>query len=85
MERGWWSDGKIKLLTKFRAQSKRSPDEEGEYMAFEQLMAEAAVKKSKEEEKKERKAKEEAAAKAKKEAATAHKPEPSASATSTHA
>lgn len=35
-----------------RAQAKRSPEEEGDYMAFEQLVAEAAMKKEKESRKK---------------------------------
>ena len=38
-------------------QAKRDPEEEGDFMAFEQLMAEAAVKKDKKEAKKEEKAK----------------------------
>jgi hypothetical protein len=33
-------------------QAKRSPDEEGDYMAFEQLVAEAAMKKDKKESRK---------------------------------
>lgn len=33
-------------------QAKRSPEEEGDYMAFEQLVAEAAMKKEKESKKK---------------------------------
>lgn len=37
------------------SQAKRDPDEEGDYMAFEQLMAEAAVKKGKDEKKDEKK------------------------------
>lgn len=36
-------------------QAKRDPDEEGDYMAFEQLMAEAAVKKGKDDKKDEKK------------------------------
>ena len=40
------------MLTSPKAQ--RNPDEEGDYMAFEQLMAEAAVKKDKKEKKKEK-------------------------------
>lgn len=36
-------------------QAKRDPDEEGDYMAFEQLMAEAAVKKGKDEKKDDKK------------------------------
>lgn len=35
-----------------RAQAQRTPEEEGDYMAFEQLVAEAAIKKEKEEKKK---------------------------------
>ena len=37
------------------SQAKRDPDEEGDYMAFEQLMAEAAVKKGKDEKKDDKK------------------------------
>lgn len=37
-------------LTLFFLQAKRSPEEEGDYMAFEQLVAEAALKKEKEKE-----------------------------------
>ena len=39
------------LLTVF-IQSERDPDEEGDYMAFEQLMAEATAKREKKEDKK---------------------------------
>lgn len=35
-----------------KLQAKRSPEEEGDYMAFEQLVAEAAMKKEKESKKK---------------------------------
>ena len=35
-------------------QAERDPDEEGEYMAFEQLMAEATAKREKKEDKKKR-------------------------------
>ena len=41
-------------------QAKRDPDEEGDYMAFEQLMAEAAAKKGKEDKKDAKKPKMEA-------------------------
>lgn len=36
-------------------QAQRDPDEEGDYMAFEQLMADAAIKKDKKGEKKDKK------------------------------
>ena len=36
-------------------QAQRDPDEEGDYMAFEQLMADAAIKKDKKAEKKDKK------------------------------
>ena len=36
-------------------QAQRDPDEEGDYMAFEQLMADAAIKKDKKSEKKDKK------------------------------
>ena len=39
-------------------QAKRNPEEEGDYMAFEQLMADAAIKKDKEKEKKDKDKKE---------------------------
>lgn len=39
-------------LTAIVVQAERDPEEEGDYMAFEQLMAEAATKKRKEEKKK---------------------------------
>jgi len=39
------------LLTR-TSQAARSPEEEGDYMAFEQLVAEAAIKKEKESKKK---------------------------------
>ena len=38
-------------------QTERDPDEEGEYLAFEQLMADAATKKEKKDTKKDAKAK----------------------------
>lgn len=38
-------------------QAQRSPEEEGDFMAFEQLVAEAAIKKEKEKDKEERKKK----------------------------
>lgn len=44
----------LRELTEF-LQAKRDPDEEGEYMAFEQLVAEAAVKKSKDDKKDDKK------------------------------
>ena len=37
------------------SQAQRDPDEEGDYMAFEQLMADAAIKKDKKAEKKDKK------------------------------
>lgn len=37
------------------AQAARDPDEEGDYMAFEQLMADAAIKKDKKDTKKDKK------------------------------
>lgn len=37
------------------SQAQRDPDEEGDYMAFEQLMADAAIKKDKKGEKKDKK------------------------------
>ena len=40
-------------------QAKRNPEEEGDYMAFEQLMADAAIKKDKEKESKREKDKKE--------------------------
>ncbi|KAJ9130896.1 DnaJ-domain-containing protein, partial [Coniochaeta hoffmannii] len=40
------------IIGEICAQAQRSPEEEGEYMAFEQLVAEAAMKKEKEEKKK---------------------------------
>lgn len=40
-----------------RVQAQRSPEEEGDFMAFEQLVAEAAIKKEKEKDKEERKKK----------------------------
>lgn len=39
------------FLTNPTLQAQRDPDEEGEYMAFEQLMAEAAAKKGKDDKK----------------------------------
>lgn len=44
------------MLT-LRLQAERDPEEEGDYMAFEQLMAEAMTKKGKDEKKKEKKSK----------------------------
>lgn len=38
-------------------QAARDPDEEGDYLAFEQLMAEAATKKSKDDKKKKKESK----------------------------
>lgn len=38
-------------------QAQRTPEEEGDFMAFEQLVAEAAIKKEKEKEKEDRKKK----------------------------
>lgn len=38
-------------------QAQRTPEEEGDFMAFEQLVAEATIKKEKEKEKEERKKK----------------------------
>jgi len=38
-----------------RTQAQRNPEEEGDYMAFEQLMADAAIKKDKKEVKKDKK------------------------------
>ena len=46
-------------------QAQRDPDEEGDYMAFEQLMADAAMKKEKKDSKKDKK-------EAKKEEAASH-------------
>lgn len=40
-----------------REQAQRDPEEEGDYMAFEQLMADAAIKKGKDEKKDSKKAK----------------------------
>ena len=45
-----------RMLT-LRLQAERDPEEEGDYMAFEQLMAEAMTKKGKDEKKKEKKSK----------------------------
>lgn len=39
-------------LTNYSPQAERDPEEEGDYMAFEQLMAEAMQKKGKDEKKK---------------------------------
>jgi len=43
------------LIGEICAKAKRSPEEEGDYMAFEQLVAEAAIKKEKESKKKDKK------------------------------
>ena len=43
------------LPTANDVQAQRDPDEEGDYMAFEQLMADAAIKKDKKSEKKDKK------------------------------
>ena len=43
-----------KQLANDDAQAKRSPEEEGDYMAFEQLVAEANLKKEKESKKKDK-------------------------------
>ena len=39
-------------MTNIKNQAARDPDEEGDYLAFEQLMAEAATKKNKDDKKK---------------------------------
>lgn len=50
--------GGFKRLTKHAVvQAQRSAEEEGDFMAFEQLVAEATIKKEKEKEKEERKKK----------------------------
>lgn len=46
-----------RLTKRVVAQAQRSPEEEGDFMAFEQLVAEATIKKEKEKEKEERKKK----------------------------
>lgn len=51
------STGSRAVLTDNRTQAQRSPEEEGDFMAFEQLVAEATIKKEKEKEKEERKKK----------------------------
>lgn len=45
------------ILTDNHTQAQRSPEEEGDFMAFEQLVAEATIKKEKEKEREERKKK----------------------------
>lgn len=45
------------ILTDNPTQAQRSPEEEGDFMAFEQLVAEATIKKEKEKEREERKKK----------------------------
>lgn len=57
-------------------QAQRSPEEEGDFMAFEQLVAEAAIKKEKEKDKEERK---------KKKHGHSHATEPAAEASTTTA
>jgi len=56
------------------AQAARDPDEEGDYMAFEQLMADAAIKKDKKDPKKDKKEakKEEKEAKTEDSSTTSH-------------
>lgn len=45
------------IFTNINGQAARDPDEEGDYLAFEQLMAEAATKKSKDDKKKKKESK----------------------------
>lgn len=45
------------IVTDTTTQAQRSPEEEGDFMAFEQLVAEATIKKEKEKEREERKKK----------------------------
>lgn len=64
------------LTSMRRKQAQRSPEEEGDFMAFEQLVAEAAIKKEKEKDKEERK---------KKKHGHSHATEPAAEASTTTA
>lgn len=61
----------ILLLT--QRQAKRDPDEEGDYMAFEQLMAESMKKQDKSKEKEEKKKREQETREAKKAAEASEK------------